>query len=235
MDILWVQKRLAYHGFNPGPLDGVIGPKTKSAIISFKRSVGLKARWYVGPITTAALRQERKSEAGHGLDNDPVWLRVALSYLGLKEIKGPHHEQQILSWWEKIKMPFRDDETPWCAAYVGGVLEECGIRSTRSGMARSYTKFGMELDNPARGAIVTFWRGKRNGPSGHVGFVMGKDANNNIMVLGGNQGDEVSIKPFAINRVLSYHWPRTHSLDTVAGYSQLALLDSDGVVSTNEA
>lgn len=235
MDVLWVQQRLLAHGFNPGPLDGVVGPKTKSAIIGFKKSVGLRPRHYVGPLTVAALRQGVRGDSVMHRKDDPNWLTVAMSYLGLEERVGPQHEQKILSWWERLKLPFRDDETPWCAAFVGGVLEECGIKSTKSGMARSYTRWGIKLDGPARGCVVVFWRGDRNGPSGHVGFVLGKDEKGNLMVLGGNQGNKVSIKPFAIDRVLSYHWPRTHSLDTIAGYSQLATISSDGVVSTNEA
>ena len=50
-----VQKRLAALGYNPGPADGVMGPKTKAAIVSFQRARGLVADGVMGPKTKAAL------------------------------------------------------------------------------------------------------------------------------------------------------------------------------------
>lgn len=162
---------------------------------------------------------------------EPVWLTQARKYIGLKEIPGPKHNPVIVGWWEKIAMQFRDDETPWCAAFVGGVLEEVGMKSTRSAAARSYLKYGTKLPAPAVGAIVVFWRGSPQGWSGHVGFVVGQDKAGNLMVLGGNQGDAVNIKPFAKNRVLGYFWPD----NAVKPEAKLPILASDGKVSTNEA
>lgn len=162
----------------------------------------------------------------------PFWLDKARLYVGLEETKGHFHHPKILTWWEKIKTPFRDDETPWCAAFVGGVLEECKIRSSRSAAARSYLKYGIPLDRPAVGAIVIFWRGKRSGWSGHVGFVVGVDEKGNLMVLGGNQGDQVSIRPFSRSRVLGYRWPSVRPHDW---RYDLPILNSDGKLSAKEA
>lgn len=164
--------------------------------------------------------------------DDPTWLRAARSYLGLKEIAGKVHEAKIIGWWSKIKTSFRDDETPWCAAFVGGVLEEVGIKSTRSAAARSYMKFGVRLNQPAYGCVVVFWRGKPSGFSGHVGFVVGKDKAGNLMVLGGNQGNAVTIRAFSKDRVLGYRWPGIYPREE---RFTLPLLDSDGTLSTNEA
>lgn len=165
----------------------------------------------------------------------PHWLNEALAYIGTKEIKGPKHELKIVGWWQKIKSQFRDDETPWCAAFVGGVLEECGIVSSRSAAARSYVKWGKRLPGPAVGAIVSFWRGSPSGWSGHVGFVVGKDQNGNLMVCGGNQGDEVNIKPFDVARVLAYSWPQSIALPYKTGFDTLPVVQSNGRLSSNEA
>lgn len=54
-EILNVQKALLARGIDPGPLDGKMGPKTKSAIMEFQRRAGLKVDGIVGPQTTAAL------------------------------------------------------------------------------------------------------------------------------------------------------------------------------------
>jgi uncharacterized protein (TIGR02594 family) len=162
------------------------------------------------------------------------WLKTALKYTGTKEIKGVKHNWRILSWWRVICAPFRDDETPWCAAFVGGVLEECGIRSTRSAAARSYEKWGVKLDKAAVGAVVVFWRGSLHSGSGHVGFVVGRNLRNDIMVVGGNQGDAVSIKPFAVNRILGYRWP-ANIAKPVGSFMSLPLMASNEAPSTNEA
>lgn len=166
----------------------------------------------------------------------PFWLDTAYSYLGLTEQPGPKNNPKIVAWWKTLRTPFIDDETPWCAAFVGGVLEECGIKSTRSAAAQSYwrTKWGQLLKGPAAGAVVVFWRGAKNSGTGHVGFVVGKDANNHLMVIGGNQGDAVTIKPFDTVRVISYHWPVGEPLPVV-GFDALPLITSDGKVSENEA
>jgi len=162
------------------------------------------------------------------------WLKLAASYIGTKEIPGAQHNNLILGWWKWIRAPFTDDETPWCAAFVGGVLEQCNIRSSRSAAAKSYLGWGAQLKEPAVGAIVVFWRGKPNGPFGHVGFVAGRDKFGNIMVIGGNQNDAVTVKPFALSRVLSYRWPATIARP-ISGFKTLPLWESDGLVSTNEA
>lgn len=163
----------------------------------------------------------------------PDWLDRARAYIGTREIKGPQHNSVIVRWWEAMKAPFRDDETPWCGAFVGGVLAESGLAVAKNGAsARGWLNFGVPLDRPAVGAIVVFWRGSPKGWSGHVGFVIGQDKFGNLMVLGGNQGDAVNIKPFPKSRVLGYRWP---SIWPDKSRFTLPLLNSDGKVSTNEA
>jgi uncharacterized protein (TIGR02594 family) len=165
----------------------------------------------------------------------PVWLHRAEQYLGLKEVHGPAHAPEILKWWKLLGSGVKDDETAWCAAFVGGVLEECGLVSTRAANARSYTRWGARLYGPAVGAVVTFWRGKPDGWQGHVGFVVGKDAKGNLMVLGGNQADSVSIAPFDTDRVLQFNWPGNQPLPEMVGYDTLPIVASNGKLSTNEA
>lgn len=165
--------------------------------------------------------------------SEPHWLVRARIYIGVREIRGPKHEPLILKWWAAINAPFRDDETSWCGAFTGGVLSESGLPIVSGGAAaRAWLKLPVKLDRPAVGAVVIFWRGSPSGWSGHVGFVTGKDRHGNIMVLGGNQGDAVNIRPFAPGRVLGYRWP---SKWPHASRFDLPVLDSDGRVSTDEA
>lgn len=136
--------------------------------------------------------------------SDPKWIIEARANIGVHEIKGLAHNPKILSWWKDIKRAgIKDDETPWCAAFVGGCLENSGIVSSRFESARSYESWGSPLSAPAYGCVVVF---SRVG-GGHVGFVVGQDSQGNLMVLGGNQGDAVNIRAFARDRVTAYRWP----------------------------
>lgn len=164
---------------------------------------------------------------------EPRWLSLARAYIGVREIKGPRHEPLILRWWLSIGAHFRDDETSWCGAFVGGVLKEAGLPIVSGGAAaRAWLKLPVKLDRPAVGCIVVFWRGSKDGWSGHVGFVVGQDQGGNLMVLGGNQGDAVNIKPFGRDRVLGYRWPSNWPAEE---RFKLPVLRSDGRVSTSEA
>lgn len=136
--------------------------------------------------------------------NEPAWLMEARRHIGEREIKGPQNNPWIVGLWKAIKRGgIKDDETPWCAAFVGGMLEAVGIRSSRFESAKSYLDWGTPLSAPAVGCVVVF---TREG-GGHVGFVTGEDTRGNLLVLGGNQGDTVSIRAFPRSRVSGYRWP----------------------------
>lgn len=146
---------------------------------------------------------------------EPIWLVEARKHIGTKEIKGTKHNAKIVGWWKAIKLSgIKDDEVPWCASFLSACLEASGIRSTRSGAARSYTLWGIALAVPIVGCIVVF---SREGGGGHVGFVVGKDASGRLLVLGGNQGDEVNIRAFSVNRVIGYRWPAGEKVPEFAG------------------
>lgn len=140
----------------------------------------------------------------------PSWYREAQTYVGLREIHGAQHAPAILKMWTAIRAPFTDDETPWCAAFVGSCLEKVGVKSSRSAAARSYLKWGVPLAKPAIGAILVFSRGPANG---HVGFYAGEDSGA-YHVLGGNQGDEVNVTRLAKDRLLGIRWPAGEELPT---------------------
>ncbi|KKL28492.1 hypothetical protein LCGC14_2374570, partial [marine sediment metagenome] len=50
-----LQRWLADHGFNPGPIDGIFGPKTKAAVLAFQRAAGIQVDGIVGPETRGAM------------------------------------------------------------------------------------------------------------------------------------------------------------------------------------
>lgn len=135
---------------------------------------------------------------------EPSWLEDARSFIGLTEIKGPQHAPEIVQFWKDIKRGgIKDDETPWCAAFVGAMLERAGIRSSRFESAKSYLDWGQLLAAPVVGCVVVFTR--QGG--GHVGFAVGRDKAGNLLILGGNQSDAVNIRAFPVSRVSGYRWP----------------------------
>lgn len=144
---------------------------------------------------------------------EPRWITKARSLIGVKEVPGPKHSAEVLQMWRDIKRGgIKDDETPWCAAFVGAVLERCGITSSRFESAKSYETWGRALEQPAVGAIAVF---SRTG-GGHVGFVVGRGAADTILVLGGNQGNEVNVRVFPLERVTALRWPAGEPLPVAA-------------------
>ena len=159
---------------------------------------------------------------------EPAWLTEARRHIGTREAKGPKHEPKILQWWRAIRRGgIKDDETPWCSAFVGDCLEAVGLASSRFESARSYLTWGIGLNHPELGCIVVF---DRVG-GGHVGFVVGRDEKWRLLVLGGNQGDEVNIRAFEMHRVAGYRWPAPIPLPIAAALPVFPA----GELSTSEA
>ncbi len=63
--VLDVQQYLVNNGFNPGPVDGQSGPKTKAAIKTFQEKNGLFADGVVGPKTKTAMKAYTGCESGN--------------------------------------------------------------------------------------------------------------------------------------------------------------------------
>ena len=138
-------------------------------------------------------------------------MEIANSYVGTDEIKGSQHNPVILEYFDSVGHGWvKDDETPWCAAFVGAVLHEAGYKGTGSLAARSYLDWGHRVDRPKYGDIVVFWRGKKNGWQGHVGFYV-RETKDYVYCLGGNQGDSVNVSRYAKSRVLGYRRPSSLS------------------------
>lgn len=160
---------------------------------------------------------------------EPAWMAIARQYIGVEEIPGPRTNGTISRWLQKLKAWWSDDETPWCGLFVGACIEAAGLPLPTYWMrAKAWAEWGSRLSAPVPGCIVVF---ERKG-GGHVGFVVGRDSAGRLMVLGGNQGNKVSIAAFSLDRVLAYVWPAGVPLPPGRG---LATLPAVGPLSTNEA
>lgn len=94
--------------------------------------------------------------------------------------------------------------TSWCAAFVNATLAQSGGQGTGKLNARSFLDWGEAVDQPQRGDVAVFSRGDPSGWQGHVGFFEGYDADGNIRVLGGNQGDAVNVSSYGADRLLGF-------------------------------
>jgi uncharacterized protein (TIGR02594 family) len=159
----------------------------------------------------------------------PAWIVHAEAHIGLKEVPGKGNNPTIVKWLIKMKAWWRDDLTPWCGTFVDNCIRESGLPVAKAGYrAKAWLDWGMPLKAPVYGCVVIFDRAG----GGHVGFVVGRDFNGFLMVLGGNQSDAVNIAPFKMERVAGYRWPRGVSMGNI---HVLPTIASNGKVSTNEA
>lgn len=160
---------------------------------------------------------------------DPRWLKIARSYIGVREVVGAKHNPLILGWLSKLKAWWREDETPWCGTFVANVMHEAGLPVPRDWFrAKSWAEYGQRLrpERLAPGAILVF---AREG-GGHVGLYLGEDATS-YLVLGGNQGNAVSTVMIAKSRCIATRWPAGEPVIGSPVWPKMA----GGKFSTNEA
>jgi len=153
--------------------------------------------------------------AGHGAHpggtgtGRPRWFEIAEHELkaGVAEVPGSGDNQRIVEYLKSTslgKPQNQNDETLWCSAFVNFCVEHSGKDGTNSAMARSWMSWGHSLATPRIGCVAVFFRGSRHGVHGHVGFYAGDGGPGNVKVLGGNQGDRVSIQTQPVSRLLGY-------------------------------
>jgi len=135
---------------------------------------------------------------------------MAERFLNLTETPGVLSHPQILTMLQLDDKWPQDDSVPWCSGFVNYICWLLNLPRTKSLAARSWLKIPntIGLSEAVVGFdIVIFSRGSDAPPAtvfdapGHVGFY-GGIVNTNIMTLGGNQGDRVSLAPYAKSRLL---------------------------------
>jgi len=135
-------------------------------------------------------------------DISEVIYAEAQKSLGLKEWPGAKHNPKVLALYNDAgHSEIRNDEVPWCAAFVGAVLARLGLHNTGSLLAKSYLKWGdkVALKDAKPGDVVIFNRGSQSW-QGHVAFFHAH-AGKYVEVLGGNQGNAVSIARYPVSNI----------------------------------
>ena len=138
--------------------------------------------------------------------NEPIWLQAARREIGVKERPGAGDHPRILQYHQATRLRATHDSVAWCASFVCWVLESVGLTSTRSAAAASYRTYGRKCEL-VPGAIVVFGKADPDAAgTGHVGFCVGVEGDQ-VLLLGGNQGNAVCIAKRPISRIVSVRWP----------------------------
>lgn len=207
-----IQKALRHKRLYNGKIDGLLGPKLDEAISEYKRDSGLISRPYIGPLTLKAMDIDPKRI----IELPAPWMNNMSRYIGLHEVKN---FKKLYQWLRSDGQTLGDPRKfPWCGDAVHTTIQLAlpgepfpGKVGRNPYLARNWLDFGTVVDRPVYGAVCVFWRGRRNGHSGHVGFVAGIDNDRNrILVRGGNQSNKVSDAWLSSDRLLGYRVPATY-------------------------
>ncbi|WP_017444822.1 TIGR02594 family protein [Gayadomonas joobiniege] len=237
MNIRNLQQALTDLGFDPGPIDGIPGRRTRQAIIAFQSANSLLADGIVGPQTRAVINQQIQLNLQPDPFQIPVsmpWMFAAHNLLGTQEQPGRGSNEAIIGWAQELEMTsYDDDDIPWCGLFVAhciaAQLPYEALPNNPLG-ARQWQHFGHSV-TPRFGSLMVFWRGSRDGWQGHVGFYWAEDEQA-YQILGGNQSNAVTITRIAKNRLIDARWPTTG----INSDAQIRIAANNGkLLSMNEA
>lgn len=161
----------------------------------------------------------------------PRILQEALRLYGVRELRGPADNPEILAWAREVGLEpttYRHDETAWCGLFMA-VVAKRAAKLVVSGplWALNWRKWGVASPRPSLGDVLVFTR-----PSGgHVGLYVGEDVDC-WHCLGGNTADSVSIARLRRERLVACRRPAYHVAP--AGVRPVRLSPT-GTVSEDEA
>jgi uncharacterized protein (TIGR02594 family) len=135
-----------------------------------------------------------------GDNADVPWMVKAKAELekGVKEFPTGSNPE-IVKYFTDTTLGPQPDDVAWCGAFVSWCIKESEgghTPSDFSARAADWLKNGEGLAGPQYGAVVVT-KPLAAKSSGHVGFAVSWDATK-VTILGGNQGDAVSLRDFHI-------------------------------------
>ena len=160
----------------------------------------------------------------------PRHLLKAVELYGVTETVGSKHNPVIMGWARELGLDkvYTSDEIPWCGLYTAVVIHRAQRPVVEGPLwALNWNKFGVQVTTPMLGDILTF---SRKG-GGHVGFYVGEDSAA-YHVLGGNQGNKVSVTRIAKSRLSQARRPAYNSQPSNI---RRVFLAANGALSINEA
>lgn len=157
----------------------------------------------------------------------PKMLIEALNLYGVKETIGNGDNPTIIGWAKELLLPeYNHDSIAWCGLFCAVVAKRAGKKVPENPLwARNWSAWGSKCV-PALGCVLVF---SRDG-GGHVGIYVGEDTDC-YHVLGGNQGDSVSITRIRKGRLIAAR----ESYNVRPANIRPVYLSPIGTVSNNEA
>jgi uncharacterized protein (TIGR02594 family) len=101
---------------------------------------------------------------------------------------------RILDCYKSVGFNFTNDQTPWCAAFVGTILKSSGAAAFKTLSSLAYQTYGQSVPLNDKSQwrlndIVVFSRAG----GGHVGFFRGYNpTTGSVLIAGGNQSDNLN-------------------------------------------
>ena len=124
---------------------------------------------------------------------------------------------------------YTNDEIPWCGLYMAVVMKRANRDVVKDPLwARNWANFGVAVKEPMLGDVLVFQRET----GGHVGLYI-SESRTHYHVLGGNQGNAVSIVLIAKNRLIASRRPPY--IKQPLNVRKIKLDSTGTIVSTNEA
>ena len=136
----------------------------------------------------------------------------ASRFIGIALERPGNADHPLIQWWLSLCGLGLDqhDEVAWCSAFINGMAWDLRLERSKSAAARSWLGVGRVVPFEALqvGDVVIIKRGegKQPGPEvldaqGHVALYAGREGKQ-LLLLGGNQGNQVSVAPFDAGRFL---------------------------------
>lgn len=153
--------------------------------------------------------------------SEPIWMVEARKHLGQREVPGPGVNAWIKSLWLGLKgggwfwNRFGEDDSklPWCGAFAAHCMKAAGLpHPDQYAKAMSWATYGTATSSARLGSVAVFQRAG----GGHVGFVAGIRKNGNLVILGGNQDDGVTLADFPRSGLVALRWPAVSVAQTEA-------------------
>jgi len=155
-DVVELQTKLNYLGFNVGNADGIFGTRTKQGVVAFQSSVGLSADGLVGPLTASALNSAYAAKVRADKVNNI--LATANQYLGVR-----------YQWGGSAPATGFD-----CSGFTSYVFAQNGITLPRISRDQYTVGTSVSFSDLQPGDLV-FFSFANNGVVDHVGIYMGNN------------------------------------------------------------